>query len=265
MLAEITKMTTQLFISNLGFIFLFSRNINGLIDFLETFWLQSERALSEVRSSIQSCGFCEENGKKSWDVCKERTDSSSPQLFVTRIHNTVRLFCSMNRNISATKDCVCVDGRMRFVYGYMQKHMYLKENHIWMISIYEQKRLFRLPCPWSLCSQTHTHTHAYNTHTHNQGFFIPQPTFKPCLNCSSSPCRSELMDKLLWLSSSMLQIFHPLRGEWLLHSVKEWRKRSEMFLYAGRVTGSRWLISMETLCYSVPCVQRQELAGLLSW
>lgn len=59
---------------------------------------------------------------------------------------------------------------------------------------------------------TYTHTHTHITHTHNQGFFIPQPTSKPCLNCSYSPCRSELMDKLLWLSSSMLQIFHPLRG-----------------------------------------------------
>lgn len=71
MLTEITKMTTQLFISKLGFIFLFSRNIKGLIDFLETFWLQSERALSEVRSSIQSCGFCEEYEKKA-EMCVRR-------------------------------------------------------------------------------------------------------------------------------------------------------------------------------------------------
>lgn len=64
MLAEITKMTAQLFIPELGFIFLYLGNIKGLIDLRETFCLQSERALSGV--------------------------------------------------------CVCVDGSMRFVYGYMQ-------------------------------------------------------------------------------------------------------------------------------------------------
>lgn len=98
-----------------------------------------------------------------------------------------------------------------------------------------------------------SHTHTRNTHTQNQSFFIPQPTSKPCLNCSFSPCRSELMDKLLWLSSSMLQIFHPLRGGWLPHGVKEGRnalKRSYMLAeWQARGDWSPWRCFV-TVCWA---------------
>lgn len=65
MLAEITKMTTQLFISEHGFISVYLRNMKELIDLQETFWLQSEQALSDVRSSIPSRGFCERRDSSS--------------------------------------------------------------------------------------------------------------------------------------------------------------------------------------------------------
>lgn len=133
MLAEITKMTAQLFISELGFVSLYLRNIKGLIDSVKTWWLQSERALSDVRSSIRSRGFCEEDEKKLRCVWGEsRQQLSSALCYKDPLHCTEHLSCSVNGHICATRKCVhvCVDGRTGFVYGYMQKHVFERKSYL---------------------------------------------------------------------------------------------------------------------------------------